>query len=105
MHQSASICQAHPVEELTIEDFFQDRCVDSFTAPRTGPTVDLFTKIVERQGGSGWQMVADGGRADGGPMVLHQIWVASGKFLHASGNLLHASGNLFLAYIIENCLL
>ena len=50
------------MEELTIEDFFQDRCVDSFTAPRTSPTVDLFTKIVERR----WQMgVADGGRVDG----------------------------------------
>lgn len=44
----AQIMEAHPVEELTIEDFFQDRCVDTFTAPRAPGPVDLFTKIVER---------------------------------------------------------
>ena len=38
------------MEELTIEDFFQDRCVDTFTAPRAPGPVDLFTKIVERPG-------------------------------------------------------
>ena len=53
-HQVPTICQAHPVEELTIEDFFQDRTVDTFTAPRAGPTVDLFTKIVERPAGGWW---------------------------------------------------
>ena len=43
------------MEELTIEDFFQDRCVDTFTAPRAPGPVDLFTKIVERPFGSpGW---------------------------------------------------